>query len=99
MTDVMHLQTNTKEFARDEGIIVYINTVKSVPLLNLFIPTYCQGQCKRTMTMVLALKSPTANKPQQAGLDFVQDDFVLKNTLDPQISSFKIQAHSMSRIA
>lgn len=47
--------------------------------------------------MVSACKSPTASK-SQAGLDFAQHDFVLKNTLDPQISSFKIQAQGMSRI-
>lgn len=39
----MHLQTNIKEFARHEGIIVDIIIVKTVPLLDLFLPTYCQG--------------------------------------------------------
>lgn len=94
----MHLQTNIKEFARHEGIIVDIIIVKTVPLLDLFLPTYCQGQYKCTRTMVSACKSPTASKSQQAGLDFAQHDFVLKNTLEPQISNFKIQAQGMSRI-
>lgn len=48
--------------------------------------------------MVSALKSPTASKSQQAGLEFAQDDFRLKNTLYLQISKVKIQAQGMPRI-
>ncbi|RMC09087.1 hypothetical protein DUI87_14093 [Hirundo rustica rustica] len=50
------------------------------------------GQYKCTMTMLSALKSPTACKSQQDGLDFAQDDFGLKNTLYLHISNFNIQA-------
>lgn len=48
--------------------------------------------------MVSALKSPTASKTQQAGVDFAQDDFGLKKTPYLQISNFKIQAQGMPRI-
>lgn len=48
--------------------------------------------------MVSALKSPTASKTQQAGVDFAQDDFGLKKTPYLLISNFRIQAQGMPRI-